>query len=45
MHERHAVTAIVRDDQSRLGADDFREVELNELLVPGEAVAPPLRLV
>src|SRR5262249_51345382 len=39
------VTAIVRDDHSRLGADDLREVELNKLLVPGEAVAPPLRLV
>src|SRR5262249_7738247 len=45
MQQRHAVTAIVRDDHSRLGADDLREVELNELLVPGKAVAPPLRLV
>src|SRR5207248_3127890 len=45
MQQRHAVTAIVRDDHSRLGADDLREVELNELLVPGEAVAPLLRLV
>jgi hypothetical protein len=45
MQKRHAVTAIVRDDHASLGADHLRQVELNKLLVPGEAVAPPLRLV
>ena len=41
----HRRRRVVVDHHSRLGADDFREVELNEFLVPGEAVAPPLWLV
>jgi hypothetical protein len=45
MHERHAVTAVVRDDHASLGAQHLRYVELEELGVAREAVAPPLRLV
>ena len=44
MDKRHAVTTIVRDDHTSLGADHLRHVELDELRVSREAVAPPLWL-
>src|SRR5689334_18526046 len=45
MQERNTVTAIVRDDDRGLGTDHLREVELDELFVSGQAVAPPARLI
>ena len=44
VQQRHAVAAIVRDDHAGGGAEHRRQVVLDQLRVPAEAVAPARRL-
>src|SRR5215469_11498531 len=45
MEERHAVATIVRDHHRSVGAHQLTQVELDELFVSSQTVAPPVRLV